>query len=161
MKNVIMVLFSAVLFLPVIAFPFNAAGAPAQESGGTFNNVEGKEWFLSEIKSAGKTISIDRKELAAANMGGYYTISFREGRASGTGAPNRYFASYTTGSNRGLGIGNIASTMMAPFREPDNLKENEYFNYLPRVARWNLREGKLELYCSNSNGGEAILIFIP
>lgn len=162
-----MFLFCMALFLPVIAFPSGASGAAAQEGGASFQNVEGKEWFLSEVKSAGATVRMDRQKLAADNMGGVYTINFQkdqtatENRASGMGAPNRFFAPYTVGSNRAIKIGNAASTMMMAFKEPDGLKENEYFAYLSRVTRWDLRENRLELYSSNNAGSEVILIFTP
>ena len=165
MKKITVVLFCVSLFLPVIAFPSLASGAPAHEGGTSFKDVEGKEWILSEVKSAGKTVHMDRKKLEAENMGGVYTINFKkeeasnEGRVSGMGAPNRYFGPYTSGSNRSLSLGNMASTMMMAFREPEGLKENEYFSFLSRVTRWDLRNGKLELYCSGSAGGEAILIY--
>jgi heat shock protein HslJ len=154
MKKIIMALFCAAFFLP--AFPQGARGAPAQEGGITFRSVEEKEWLLSEIKSPGKATVIDRKELEAANMGGFFTISFRDGRASGTGAPNRYFGPYAAGGNRSLSLGNVASTMMAAFMEPPMLKEGEYFDCLSKVARWDLREGRLEL-CSAD--GETMLVF--
>jgi len=165
MKKIAMVLFCAALFLPLIVFPSGASGAPAQEGGTSFNDVEGKEWLLSELRSGGKTVIMDRKKLEADNMGGFFSISFQkdqasgENRVSGIGAPNRYFGPFTLGSNRALSPGNVASTMMMAFREPEGLKENEYFSFLSRVTRWDLRNGKLELYCSGSAGGEAILIY--
>jgi len=166
MKKITVVLFCAALFLPAIAFPAIASGAPAHESGASFKDVEEKEWILSEVKSAGKTVHMDRKKLEAENMGGVYTINFKkeeasnEGRVSGMGAPNRYFGPYTSGSNRSLSLGNMASTMMMAFREPDGLRENEYFACLSRVTRWDLREGRLELYSSDNNRSEVILVFV-
>jgi len=165
MKNITKILFCMTLFLPLIAFPTDASGAPAQEGGTSFKDVEGKEWLLSELRSSGKIVLIDRKKLEADNMGGFYTIIFRkdqasgENRVSGMGAPNRYFGPYVLGSNRALSFGNVASTMMMAFKEPDGLKENEYFAYLSRITRWDLRDGKLELYSSGSAGNEAILVF--
>ena len=159
MKNVTIILFCLALFLPVIVFPSSANGAAAQEAGAAFNEVEGKEWFLSEVRIAGKTTHIDRRKLEADNMGGFFTISFQEARVSGMGAPNRYFAPYTLGDHKSLNIGNIASTLMMAFKEPDDLKESEYFSYLPTVTRWDIRGGKLELYCSNNNKGEVVLVF--
>ena len=173
MKNVTLFLFCAALFLPAIVFPSCAGGAPAREGGASvqegasaqgggavFSDVEGKEWVLLELKSAGQTVAMDRQKLEADSMGGVYTISFQEGRVSGMGAPNRYFGPYTLDNSRTLSIGNLASTMMMAFREPDGLKENEYFAYLSKVTRWDLREGKLELYSSDGSGAEAVLVFV-
>ena len=165
MKNIAIGMFCAVFVLPAMVFPLYVCGAPAQEGGVTFRDVEGKEWILLEVKSitsvgsAGETVSMDRKKLEDDNMGGAFTLSFQEGRLSGMGAPNRYFAPYTTGGNRTLSIENIASTQMMAFKEPEGLRESEYFAYLSKVTRWDIREGKLELYSSNSNGTGAILLF--
>ena len=110
------IVFLTVLVLAAIVFPAAAFGAPAHDGAATFKDVEGKEWILSELRSAGKTISMDRQKLAADNLGGVYTISFRDDKASGMGAPNRYFAPFTAGNNRTLSIGLIASTMMLAFK---------------------------------------------
>ena len=150
------------VFLAVLILPFTAHAEPAQENGITFKDVEAKEWILTEVRSVtsgGSVIYMDRRKLEAINMGGIYTISFSDNRASGMGAPNRYFAPYAAGPDKTLRINNIGSTMMAAFIEPDGLKENEYFNYLSKVFRWDLKDGKLELYSTGSNGAETVLIF--
>ena len=158
-----MTVFWTALVLAAIVFPSGVFGAPARDGGTTFNDVEGKEWILSELRSAGKTVRMDRQKLAADNLGGVYTINFQkdsaEGRVSGMGAPKRYFGPYTANSNRVLKIGNVASTMMLAFREPEGLKESEFFALLSKVMRWDLREGMLELYSSSSDGTEAALVF--
>ena len=167
MKKIAMVLFGMALVLPAIVFPAGASAAAAQENGAAFSEAEGKEWFLAEVKSSGGTIRMDRRKLAADNMGEVFSINFQKdrekntNRASGMGAPNRYFAPYTAGGNKALKIENVASTMMAAFKEPDGLKESEFFAYLSKVTRWDLREMRLELYTSNANGREVVLIFTP
>jgi len=157
-----MLTFCAALLLPAIMFPLNANGAPAPEQGGTadFKDAAGKEWILSELRSGGQTVTMDRVKLAADNLGGVYTITFNEGQINGMGAPNRFFGPYTLGVGNTLSIGNVASTMMFAFKEPDGLKESEYFSYLSKVDRWNLRSGKLELYSRDSAGLEAIMFFV-
>ena len=160
-----MIALLTVLVLPLIVIPACTSVAPTQESTAAFSDVEGKEWFLSEIKSAGKNITIDRKKFEADNMAGFFSITFgkdkatNENRLSGMGAPNRYFGPYTAGSDRSLNIGNLASTLMMPFKEPDEIKEYEYFQYISKATRWNLREGKLELSTLSSDGKEAVLVF--
>ena len=162
MKKITIITIGTITVLLAITFPFLAFGAPAREGGAVFSrDVQGKEWILLEFRIAGKNVRMDRQKLEADFTGGVYTISFREGRVSGVGAPNRFFSAYTTGSNRALGIERIASTLMAPFREPDDLKERDYFNYLSRVTRWDFKEGKLELCGSNDSGAELVLVFIP
>ena len=161
------------LFLPVILFLSCAGTAPANETevkamngAGVFNDavfsdIEGKDWLLSEIASAGKTITIDRKKYDANFMSAFFSLSFREGQVGGTGAPNRYFGPYTLEGNNGLHFGNVASTQMAAFNEPEELKEREYFAYLSGVSRWDLVGGKLRLYSLNKDGSETILGFMP
>ena len=153
-------LFSVCLILMAIAFPFGAGAAPAYDGGTTFSEVEGREWILSEVRTAGRTIPMDRVKLEADGLGGVYTITFQAaGQVNGMGAPNRYFGPYSVGANRALTLGNVAHTLMIAFREPDGLKEFEYFTYLSRVVRWDIRGGKLELYSSDDKGTEGILVF--
>ena len=121
-------------------------------------DVEGKEFILTELRSGGNTVRIDRSKIPAENRSGSFTITFQGGRVSGVGWPNRYFGPYTTGSGEELSIGNLASTMMAAFVELDEIKENEYHAYLSNVNRWAVRDGKLELY-STSDGRETVLVF--
>jgi len=151
-----------ILFLWIVSFP--ASGAPAHDGGAVFADLEGKEWILSEFINAGKTVRMDRQKLLADNLGGVFTIRFSDGQVNGMGAPNRYFGPYTAGANRSLVMGNLASTMMMAFREPDELKESEYFGFLRTVTRWDQRDGKLELHGHRTEGSgvtETILIFIP
>ena len=149
-----------IFILSMIAFPSIAYGAPARDAAAVFADVEGKEWILSEVKTGGITVRVDRQKLEADGMGGFFVISFNEGRLSGIGAPNRYFGPYTAAANRTINIGTIASTRMAAFKEPDDIKEHEYFDYLSKVKRWDLWEGRLELSSSNSKGTEVVLTLV-
>ena len=161
-KSVILISCAALMF------PFCVNSSPSQEGGpafGNFSEVEGKEWVLTEVRKTGLTVFIDRNKFAADDMGGFFTIQFRpdpntnERMVNGVGAPNRYFGPYYTGTNKTLSFGDLASTLMMAFREPDDLKEYEYFSYLSRVSRWNLAQGKLELHCTDGNGEAAILVY--
>ena len=151
--------FFTVFVLYIITSPSIVIGAPARDASAAFGDVEGIEWVLSEVKTGGITVKIDRQKLETDGMGGFFTISFQEGRLNGIGAPNRYFGPYTAAANRTLIVGNVASTMMLAFKEPDELKESEYFDYLSKIKRWDLWEGKLELYSVNNNEDLTILIF--
>jgi heat shock protein HslJ len=124
----------------------------------TLNDVEGKEWILTELRSAGTTTPIDRSKLGSADTNGSFTISFQDGTVRGVGWPNRYFGPYTVGSGETLGIGDLASTMMAAFIELDELKEHDFYAYLSKVTRRAVLDGKLELY-STSDGRETTLVF--
>jgi heat shock protein HslJ len=151
----------AAFILPAIVFASCAGGASFGESKAVFNDVQGKEWALIEVRSQGKTVQLDRKKLEAGFPGGAFTANFEESRLSGVGAPNRYFGPYTVDSSKTLSIGTLASTMMAALFEPEGLKENEFFGYLSSAKRWDLRSGKLELYSADSSGAETILVFEP
>jgi heat shock protein HslJ len=135
--------------------------------GEAFARVEGVEWVLAEIRRAGRTLRLDRQKYQAEDWGDIFTASFQEGRLSGTGAPNRYFGPYTLGpddsegSGGAISIGNMASTLMMAIREPDEIKEIEFFGYLSNTVRWDLRGGRLELYSTNLDGEVVVLIFIP
>jgi len=159
MRIVDVAAFCAVFALPVIMFPLHAGALPSQESGAVFKDVTGKEWFLSEVRNSGKTVTIDRQQLAADNMSGSFSITFNENQVNGMGAPNRFFAPFTTGSNNSLSIGNLASTMMFSFKEPEGINEKEYFDYLGKVTRWSLRDGQLELNSTVSGSPDAVLVF--
>jgi len=159
MKKITKLALMSIIAFGAVLFPHSMNAAPARDAAAKFNDVEGKEWLLSELKTRQRTITLDRQKLAIDNLVGIYSASFQEGRLAGMGAPNRYTAPYTIDANRSINIGLVASTMMLAFREPDELKEREFFDYLSRVKRWDLAEGKLELHSSNSNGSEVVLIF--
>jgi heat shock protein HslJ len=119
-----------------------------------------KEWHLSAVRLNAKTIVIDRNALAEY-FDEIFTLHFSEGRLSGVGAPNRYFGPYTLADRQAISIGALASTLMAAFREPEELKEHEFFAYLQNVTRWNLAGENLYLYSRGDDGREAILVFTP
>ena len=165
MKNVSMFVFCIGLALSMIVSCTGAPaeaeirGAAAPEIEMSFNEVEGKEWLLSELRIAGRTVQIDRQKLEMDNMRDFFSITFQEGRVSGVAAPNLYHGPYTIGSGKVLNIGLLASTLMAAFFELEELKEHEYYAYLSRVTRWNLLGGKLELYSTTNDGAELVLAF--
>ncbi|MCL2602541.1 MAG: META domain-containing protein [Treponema sp.] len=161
MKKTARSLFPALSLLTFLAFSACAtAETPAE--GASFRSVEGRGWVLTELRRGGRTIPIapDRQKLNAAGFEEIYTINFsiREGMVRGLGAPNRFFGPFTLGKGEDLTMGNLASTMMISFIEPESLREHEYLAYLSGVLRWALVEGRLELY-SSSAGGTAVLVF--
>ena len=119
-------------------------------------DIRGRDWVLAEIKSSSGTVRIDRTRPGAAEV---YTLRFEEERIIGVAAPNRYFGPYASGENNTLSMGMVASTLMAPLFENEDLKEYEYFGYLNRVNRWNLLNGNLELYTISENGIQVILVY--
>ena len=151
MKNIMMKI--AILFL--VPAVFSCASGNAATSNVPFSEVQGKDWSLAEVKSGNNTVSIDRTNGAKEA----FTLRFSTDRLNGTAAPNTYFAPYTVGENHALSIGMVAGTLMAPLFEREDLKEHEYYGYLGKVNRWDLRNGKLELYTSAENGSQVTLIF--
>ena len=141
--------------LLVLAAQF--CGASAIGENAEFSTIRGRDWVLQEVRTASQTVKIDRANTANGNS--VYTIRFDAERIGGTGAPNRYFAPYTASGARGLSIGLIAGTLMAPLFERTDLRERDYFNYLQKVFRWNLLNGKLELHTLDEKGMEVILFF--
>jgi len=122
-------------------------------------DVEGKEFILTELRSGGTTVRIDRGKLAGADTNGSFTISFQGGMVRGIAWPNRFSGPYTVGSGEALTISEaLATTMMAAFIELDELTEQKYFDYLAGVTRWAVRDGTLELY-STADGRETVLVF--
>jgi heat shock protein HslJ len=124
-----------------------------------FSQVKDKTWILAEIHTSEGVKNLDRKVLEADNMGDFFTLSFENNRLSGKGAPNGYYGPYTLGEGNAFSIGNIASTMMAALKEPEFLKERDYFILLARVSRWDFDKGNLLLYSQNETNREVILVF--
>lgn len=122
-------------------------------------DVMGVEWILLEIRENGKTIILDRNKLEADQMGAAFSLRFEDERVSGTAWPNRYSAECSWDGGA-VSFGPAAATKMAAFREPEALKENEFFRYFGGIRRWRLENGFLELHADgNENSGEAVLIF--
>jgi hypothetical protein len=119
--------------------------------------VRGKDWQLAELK-AGADLVFSREggEFDAA-----YTLKFQNGMASGRGAPNTYRAPFEEGPGQGLSIKGGAATLMAPLRKPEGFTESQYFGYLERVYRWDLKDGSLELSTRGEDGAGAVLVYRP
>ncbi|GAB6391704.1 MAG: META domain protein [Treponematales bacterium] len=123
---------------------------------GDFSAVQGKDWFLAEVRGAAGTIRIARTSQAG---GAVYSLRFDGDRFSGKGAPNRYFGPYSAGPEQSLSPGAAAHTQMMSLAAPEGLREEEYFALLSRARRWNLRSGRLELETADEAGAKAVLVF--
>jgi heat shock protein HslJ len=153
-----MFFFGSLVLLTGMAVLSCAGGASPREEG-DFDGLREREWRLTALISPSGSIDLSRQKLESEGMGDFYTLRFDEDRLSGKAAPNQYFAPYTPEKNRALSVGPPAGTLMMALKEPE-LKEHDYFAYLSRVNRWNLKDGKLELYTSGEDGLEAVLIFL-
>ncbi|MCL2761970.1 MAG: META domain-containing protein [Treponema sp.] len=144
-----------ILLLAAVPVLIACTGAPK------FSNIQNKDWYLTEVRTKPE-IDFDRKQLAEENFGEIFTLRFESERISGVAAPNRYFAPYEQqGKDRALTIKTIAGTFMAPLREPEKLKERDYFAYLQNTTKWNLVNGKLELHTKSEDSTNVTLIFTP
>jgi hypothetical protein len=130
--------------------------SPAATSG--FGQVERKDWKLTAVRLGSTDTGFSRDKLGS-EFANSYTLRFQGGMAGGRGAPNTYRSPFEQGSNQSLSIQPGATTLMAPLREPDGLKEHEYFEYLGRVYRWDIRDGNLELSTRGADGTEAVLVY--
>ena len=138
----------------------NSGTAASGANVNSVNDITGTDWFLQEIRLPGRTIVIDRNKLEADGMGDAFNLRFEGERLSGKAAPNRYTAPCTWGEDGSLRIGPAAATRMAALREPDALKEQEFFNYLAGVNRWALTRGRLELTAAVPSGAPAVMVFV-
>ena len=125
-----------------------------------FSDVRNKEWKLIAVQTEAEDITFDRNQLIDEGFGDIFTIQFAD-QVSGKGAPNRYFGPYEAGKDLSLSIKNVAATLMAPIREPEKLKERDFFTYLGNAYRWNFnKEKRLELSTKGEDGVEAVMVFV-
>jgi hypothetical protein len=138
------------------ATPPSSVSSPSGAS--SIDQIQGKEWKLSGVKVGGIDTGYSRDKLGT-DFAQAYTLRFYEGLAAGRGAPNTYRAPFQFEANQGLSIGLVAATLMAPLREPEGLKEREYFGYLSKVSRWDINGGNLELLIKGEDGKDVVLIY--
>jgi heat shock protein HslJ len=142
------------VLLAAVCVNLACAGSPK------FSDVKDKDWELVEMRSKSGNILFDRNKLKQEGFENIFTLRFDAERVNGVGAPNHFGAPYTTADKQAISIKPAIQTLMAPLREPEKLKENEFFNYLHYTTKWNLDKGNLELYSRGENG-EVVLVFAP
>ena len=128
-------------------------------SGPNFSDVVEKEWKLVDVRLEGKSIHFNRGILEDEGFGEIFTLSFKDGIVSGKGAPNIYSAPYTTGDGQSINIQLMRSTLMAPIREPQRFKENDFYTYMQNAYKWDIVDSNLEIHTNNENDEEVILVF--
>ena len=124
-----------------------------------FDQVLGREWKLYEVWIGGRNIGFNRNTLATEGFRDAFTLEFDAERISGAAAPNRYFVPYTLGQGNAISVGIVASTMMVPIIEPEQLREHDYLFFIENMYRWNLTGDRLELSSRGRVGEEVKLIF--
>ena len=135
-----------------------AAAVAAADSPSVFGEVVGKNWKLIEVH-INKNNSLNKYVITREGMEEIFTLKFDEQNIAGVGAPNRYSAPYTIGEDSAISIMTVRATLMASIREPEQLREHDYFNYVQNTYRWNLVDTNLELYSKTEDGSEIVLIF--
>jgi heat shock protein HslJ len=143
------------LLLIVIAVPFACSSTPK------FSNVVDKDWKLIAVRGGSEGITFDRNKLVEEDFADIFTLRFDKERVNGVGAPNRYFAPYTLSDKLGISIKAMAQTQMAAVREPEYLKEQDFFAYLQNTTKWNIVNKNLELYSTDKDGAAVVLVFAP
>jgi heat shock protein HslJ len=157
MKKIIFTILITVLLLS------GCRGAPAAggaATGADFSGVMGKEWKLAEVWIDGKNTGFDRHAIIRAGFpSDIFTLNVNEEFFSGAGAPNRYSAPYTR-DNYAITISQVRATLMAALRDPDKLREHDFFVYLQNITAWSLGgHNRLTLVSKNAGGAEVRLVF--
>jgi len=151
-----------ILFLLIVALLIGCKSTGGSIS--SFKDVTGKDWKLIEVQvdttPFNRIVLYDRNDLKKHKVGNVYTMNFSSDTVSGTGAPNKYSAPYTSGDNKTLTISLIRSTQMAPIVQPEKLQEFDFYNYMQKVESWTSEGGKLILNSKTENGNSVRLIFI-
>ena len=133
--------------------------AASCKSAPNFADVSGKEWKLIEVQVKNKNIGFDRGTLTAEGFGDIFTLKFDTEQLSGAAAPNRYSGPFTLSKNQSISVGVMVSTKMAALRQPEKLREEDFFKYMQNIYKWDLAQGNLELLTKTADGSEAKMIF--
>lgn len=145
--------------VPVQGTP-SQSGQGADSTGADYlKTIIGKEWKLVELRLSDKTILLDRKKLSSEGAGDFFTMKIDKTRLSGKAAPNRYNTAYRAGPDNSLTLLPVITTLMATSYDPERLQEREYYQYLEKVKSWKLNQKKLELYTTDANNMDAVLIY--
>ena len=124
-----------------------------------FSDAVGKELKLVGVYINGTNTGFNRNSSDNERFTEIYTLILDAGNVSGVGAPNRYSAPYTLGSNQSISIMLIRSTMMAALFEPENITEHDFFTYMQNAYEWRLVNNNLELYSKTADGKDVRLVF--
>ena len=151
MKNILLLIAILLFFSAAFSFAFGLINV---------NNMhqlkfQGKNWYLFEVVIETNTIRIDRGDKPSL----IYTIMFNSERFTGIGAYSRYFGPYSVKKDHSLFLRKVTSTRLGPKYEMDAFNELEYFKYMENVTRWEIRAGNLELYSSDDDGTQVILMY--
>ena len=114
-------------------------------------DLNGTTWTLLELDS-------DEPVLADAPV----TISFADGKISGSGGCNNYNSSFTLAEDNpfGMTISPVAATKKA-CPDPILNQETAYFTALEKVSQWGYQIGRLVMYYDKGQGEFGTLLYAP
>ena len=159
-KLAVLLMAAAALAMGACARDRTGAAYSAAIAGVDFSDgVMGAEWILAEIRAAGETVVLDRENHVALGFGDIFTLRFDDGMVYGAAMPNTFRGPYALEDYR-ISFGNMATTMMAAFMEPEEITEREFFGHLGNVSRWGVANGNLELFAIAEDGTETVLVFV-
>jgi heat shock protein HslJ len=123
-----------------------------------FSDIKGREWNLTEIHVGGKDIEFNRNTLEKEGFRDIFTLKMDDQTISGKGAPNNYSAPYTLGEGQKISVNVVRATLMAPLREPEKLREHDFFTFIQNIYEWNIAGSNLELKSKTADGEDVVLI---
>ena len=159
-RQLFMCLLAAVLITGCANTGGSIASSIQDNSNQDFSNVTGKDWKLLTVHINGTDTQFRRDNQPDGLSRDIFTVKFEGGVISGTGAPNRFSGRYTL-TDQGLSVTPLASTMMASFLEPENLREHDYLSYVGNTTAWRLTNNgsNLELTSVTSDGKPVKMVF--
>jgi len=116
---------------------------------------QGKNWYLFEVIIGTNVIRINRDDKPSM----IYTIMFNSERFTGIGAYSRYFGPYSAKKDHSIFFRKLTSTRLGAKYETDIFNESDYFKYIENADRWEMRADKLDIYSSNDDGVQVILVY--
>ncbi|MDR2729380.1 MAG: META domain-containing protein [Treponema sp.] len=160
-RNILFYLIVIIIVVCCISMPESNESVPASQPIKNFSDITGKEFVLTEVYIDDINTGFNRNGLVLeGHNDDIFTITFDGRMLAGTGSPNRYSAPYTLENENGISVKLIRSTLMAAFREPEKLKEHEYYVYLQNAYKWNIANENLELHSKTENNANVLMIFI-
>jgi len=151
MKRILLIIAILLFFSTAFSFAFGLLNIHNTH----LLKFQGKNWYLYEVIIGTNIIRINRDDKPSL----IYTIMFNSKRFTGIGAYSRYFGPYSVKKDHSLFLRKVTSTRLGPKYETDTFNEREYLMYIERVNRWEILAEKLELYSSDDDGAQVILVY--
>ena len=124
-----------------------------------FSDVMGKEWKLVEVRTGDKDTAFNRSTLSKEGASDIFTMKIEAELLSGVGASNRFTAPYTLGEGQSIEVQPMRATLMAPLRQPEKLREDQFFTYLQNTTEWQIADKTLEFHSKTNEGAPIVLVF--